>query len=175
MRVTRGAQARDVTVQVRSFWGYEDGTPERRLHAQWRYLEAMWHGDVFVYQGHSHFGNGPLEPAAYSGSNFPTDRYQAMLINSCLSFNYYDSDFVAMHPSGSKNLDIVVNGLPAYWSSLGQQTANFVLGLIDGSNKSWKQILATMGSVGNDPLRVVNGELDNSFDPAAGVITVTPR
>jgi hypothetical protein len=183
VRVTRnGADARDMTVEVRAFWGYEDGTPERREHARWRYLEGMWHGDVFLYQGHSHFGHGPLEPTGYSGANFPTDRYQTMLVNSCLSFNYYDTDFLAMHPGGSKNLDVVVNGLPAYWTMLGQASANYVIGLIGGEGRSWKEILQAMmvkpswAPGGYDPLRVVNGELDNEYTPATGGdIEVTGR
>jgi hypothetical protein len=178
--VTRGATRRDMTVQLRSYWGYEDGSPEHRQKARWRYLEGMWHGDVFVYQGHSHFGHGPLEPAGYGPGNFP-DRYQSMLINSCASFNYYDADFLAMHPGGSRNLDIVVNGLPATWERLGEASARYVIGLIDGKNRSWQDILAAMvvrpswAPDGYDPLRAVNGELDNLFDPRAGPITVTPR
>src|SRR5207249_2672150 len=86
VRVRRGAESRDMLFQLRAYWGYEDGTPERRQAARWRYLEGMWHGDVFLYQGHSHFGHGPLEPSDYAAQNFP-DRYQTMLVNSCLSFN----------------------------------------------------------------------------------------
>ena len=105
--------SKDVTVEVRSFYGYEDGSPEARQHAQWRYLEAFWHGDVFLYNGHSHFGHGPLEPTMYGPQNF-NDRYQIMMVNSCISFNYYHQDFLGMKPGGSKNLDMVVNGLPSY-------------------------------------------------------------
>ncbi|HSQ67195.1 MAG TPA: hypothetical protein VLM85_28455, partial [Polyangiaceae bacterium] len=57
--------AKSLTVEVRSFYGYEDGSPDARQHAQWRYLEAFWYGDVFLYNGHSHFGHGPLEPTLY--------------------------------------------------------------------------------------------------------------
>lgn len=48
---------------------------------------------------------------------FP-DRYQVMLVNSCLSFNYYDEDFLRMHPGGTQKLDVVVNALPAYWRGM---------------------------------------------------------
>lgn len=175
-----GAATRDMTVELRSYWGYEDGKPEWREAARRRYLEGMWHGDVFLYQGHSHFGHGPLEPSGYRRESFP-DRYQTMLINSCLSFNYYDVDFLAMHPGGSRNLDIVVNGLPGSWSLLGQASANYVIGLVDGTNKPWRDILAGMSVTppwapsGDDPLRAVNGELDNAFDPKKGAITLTVK
>jgi hypothetical protein len=181
VRVRRGNESRDMTVELRSFWGYEDGTPERRQQARWRYLEAMWHGDVFLYQGHSHFGHGPLEPTGYTSANFPSDRYQTMLVNSCLSFNYYDVDFLTMHPGGTRNLDVTVNGLPAYWTMLGQASANWLIGQIDGGNKTWGDILASMkvkpswAPAGYDPLRVVNGELDNAYKPGSAPVTVELR
>jgi hypothetical protein len=178
--VAIGKQTRDMTLQLRCFWGYEDGKPEWRQAATWRYLEGMWHGDVFLYQGHSHFGHGPLEPTNYKSENFPS-RYQVMLINSCVSFNYYDADFVNMHPGGSKNLDIVVNGLPAFWTKLGEASANLVVGL--GSNgKTWQEALQGMivkpswAPQGYDPMRAVNGELDNGFEPGkVGVVSATVR
>lgn len=175
--VSRDGENRSMTVELRTFWGKEDGDPTSRQHAIWRYLEAFWHSDVFSYTGHSHFGHGPLEPTLYSRNNFP-DRYQVMLINSCLSYNYYDLDFVEMHPNGSRDLDIVMNGLPAYWSGMGEASAKYLIALIDGENQSWSQLLDGMkvndpwGRAGYEPMRAVNGELDNVFDPAAGRITV---
>jgi hypothetical protein len=182
MRVTRGTASRDVTVQIRAYWGHEDGRPDWRQAARWRYLEGMWNGDVFLYQGHSHFGHGPLEPTGYMTNNFPADRYQIMLINSCVSFNYYDTDFLDMHPSGSRNLDMIVNGLPAYWTNMGEATGRAVIGLLDGGNKTWEALLRSMtvrppwAPSGYDPIRAVNGELDNQFDPArGGPVSVTVR
>jgi hypothetical protein len=176
--VTRGDQTRHMTVELRTWHGWEDGSPDIRLHARWRYLEAFWHADVFAYTGHSHFGHGPLEPWEYSRANFP-DRYQVLLFNSCLSFNYYDEDFLAMHPGGTEQLDVVVNGLPAYWYGMGQASARYVIGVLSGS-RSWSEILAGMTidlpwQHGYDPMRAVNGEVGNAFDPAVGgAITVAP-
>jgi hypothetical protein len=171
-----GDQTRDMTVEIRTFYGYEDGSFEARQHATWRYLEAFWHGDVFAYTGHSHFGHGPLAPFYYRGENFPW-RYQVMLVNSCLSFNYYDQDFIDVHPGGSANLDIVTNGLAAYWHGMGEATAKYVIALVDGENKSWRQVLSSMRvdlpwRYGYDPMRAVNGELDNAF---AGTVSVSRR
>jgi hypothetical protein len=129
---------------------------------------------VFAYTGHSHFGHGPLEPD-YGTQNFP-HRYQTMLVNSCLSFNYYDEDFLKIHPDGTKKLDVVVNGLPAYWRGMGQAAAAYVAGMTSGS-QSWRQILTNMRvnlpwQTAYDPMRAVNGELDNQFNPASGAITI---
>ena len=177
--VSDGQTTRQMTVELRCFYGYEDGSDDVRQHAQWRYLEAFWHADVFAYTGHSHFGHGPLAPFYYHSGNFP-ERYQVMLVNSCLSFNYYDQEFLDIHPGGSANLDIVVNGLSAYWHGMGAATANYVLSLIDGEDKSWRELLAAMRvnlpwSYGYDPMRAVNGELDNSYSGSESPLTVTPR
>ncbi len=175
--VKRGGETRSMTIEIRTYYGREDGREDWRLHARWRYLEAFWHGDVFAYTGHSHFGHGPLEPVEYSGANFP-DRYQTFLFNSCLSYNYYDVDFLEMHPGGTRNAEVVVNGLAAYWNSMGEASAKYVIGLLDGQNKSWGQILTGMTvnlsfARNYDPMRAVNGELDNAFNPAQGKIELT--
>jgi hypothetical protein len=171
---------KDLTVEVRSFYGYEDGSAEARQHAQWRYLEAFWHGDVFLYNGHSHFGHGPLEPTLYGPQNF-NDRYQIMLVNSCISFNYYHQDFLAMKPGGSRNLDMVVNGLPSYVWGGGTVAARMLTGLIDGTQKSYRELLTGMrldtpwGERAYDPMRVVDGELDNVYAKAATPLALTVR
>lgn len=175
--VQRGGTTRTMTVEIRTWYGLEDGSWEIREHARWRYLEAFWHADVFSYTGHSHFGHGPLEPWTYGAHNFP-DRYQVMLVNSCLSFNYYDEDFLNMHPGGTSRLDVVVNALPAYWLGMGEATAAYVAGLVGGT-RSWRQILTGMAvdlpwQQGYDPMRAVNGELDNTYAPAGSPIVVVP-
>jgi hypothetical protein len=172
---TRNGQSRTMTIEIHTWHGVEDGTDDIRLHARWRYLDAFWNADVFSYTGHSHFGHGPLEPWEYSSDNFP-NRYQVMLINSCLSFNYYDEDFLDMHPGGSRQLDVVVNGLPAYWLGMGQATAAYVAGVVGGT-QSYREVLSSMAvdlpwQQGYDPMRAVNGELDNVFDPSTGAIVI---
>jgi hypothetical protein len=176
--VQKGGETRAMTIELRTFWGKEDGDADSRQHAMWRYLEAFWYGDVFAYAGHSHFGHGPLEPTNYGPANFP-DRYQVMLVNSCLSYNYYDLDFIQMHPEGSRDLEVVMNGLPAWWNGMGESTADYLIGLLDGTGKSYAQLLDAMkiddpwGQPGYEPMRGVNGELDNVYSPMTAPITVT--
>lgn len=171
---------KNITVQVRSYYGYEDGSAEARQHAQWRYLEAMWHGDVFLYNGHSHFGHGPLEPTLYGPQNF-NERYQIMMVNSCVSFNYYHQDFLEKKPGGSKNLDMIVNGLPSWVYDGGVAMGRLLTGLIDGKQRSYRAILESMkldmpwGERGYDPMRVVDGELDNAFSQARTPLTITVK
>lgn len=170
---------RTMTVEVRSFFGYEDGSPDARQHAQWRYLEAFWYGDVFLYNGHSHFGHGPLEPTAYGPQNF-NDRYQLLFVNSCISFNYYESDFFQMKPGGTKNLDMITNGLPSWVWGGGLVSAKLLLGLLSGTQPSYAELLGSMrvdmpwGEKAYDPMRVADGELDNVFSQKKTPMAVTP-
>jgi hypothetical protein len=102
-----------------------------------------------------------------------------MLVNSCLSYNYYDLDFIAMHPEQSRDLEVVMNGLPAYWQGMGASTAAYISALLDGTGKSWSDLLTAMkidtswGEKGYEPMRGVNGELDNVYDPKLTPLTVT--
>ncbi len=176
LSVSDGRTTRNMELELRFYYGDEDGSHDIRKHARWRYLEAFWHGDIFAYTGHSHFGHGPLRPDGYASYNFPW-RYQTMLVNSCLSLNYYNQDFLNMHPGKSKLLDIVVNGLPAYWKGMGGATAGYLTSLLDGAGKSWTDLLKAMRvdlpwHRQYDPMRAVNGELDNTYSPASRPLTV---
>ncbi len=165
----------DLTLDLRTFYGREDGTDEIRQAARNRYLEAFWYGDIFIYSGHSHFGNGPLEPSLYTPENFPA-RYQIAFINSCLSFNYYNRDFLTKKARGE--LDMVVNGMPSYVSTAGFTTAQFLISLLDKTPKSYKQILQDMTfdfswrNNAYEPMRVVDGETDNIYNPNSFPLTL---
>jgi hypothetical protein len=73
---------------------------------------------------------------------------------------------------------VVMNGLPAYWNGMGESTGKYLIALVDGGNKSWAQLLDSMRidepwQSGYEPMRGVNGELDNVFDGSKTPITVT--
>ena len=175
LTIQRGATTVTRRLEVRFFYGYEDGSFEARQKATWRYLEAFWHGDVFLYNGHSHFGHGPLEPTAYTGANF-NDRYQLMLVNSCLSYNYYHDDFFALKPGGTKNLDKIVNGLPSSVRGSGAVTAALLAGLFDGKQSTYATLLGAMQRAAPtqmEALRLVDGELDNAFSQGKTPLTVS--
>jgi hypothetical protein len=173
--VKRGSETFTRRLDVRFFYGYEDGSFDARQRATWRYLEAFWKGDVFLYNGHSHFGHGPLEPTAYSSANF-NDRYQLMLVNSCLSYNYYHDDFFALKPGGTKNLDKIVNGLPSSVRGSGAVTAALLAGLFDGKQSTYATLLGAMqraAPLQMEALRLVDGELDNTFSQTKTPLAVT--
>ena len=168
----------NLTVEVRFFYGDEASTPTAQQNAEWRYLEAFWYGDVFLYNGHSHFGNGPLDPQHYGPQNFNSN-YQLMLVNSCLSYNYYHEDFFSYKPGGTQNLDMIINGLPSYVWGGGEATGNLLVGLLDGKQHTYRELLTLMeidtpwGENGYEPMRVADGELDNVFSQGKTPLTVS--
>jgi hypothetical protein len=172
VKVKVGSKAeQSVTVELNSYFGAEgDATPHKK---------AIKSSDIFVYNGHSYIGYGPLDPKNFSASDFPSS-YQIMFVNSCVSYNYYEKDYWALKSGGSANLEMVTNGLESWVSGSGAAMGRFVGALISGSQPSYSQLLtAAQFSAsdygydwGMDALRVVDGELDNKYTPTATPIVV---
>ncbi|MBX3228527.1 MAG: hypothetical protein KIT84_07735 [Labilithrix sp.] len=145
----------DLTIRIETFFGVDDDTaPHRR---------ALKHGDVVVYNGHSYIGEGPLDPANYTKDSF-SKGYQMFWFDSCVSYNYYEKDFFLLKEGGSKNLDLITNGLEApEWMS-GEAEGKFIAKLIGGTNPSYGALLQLAKAT--DALRVVDGEIDNKWSAA---------
>ncbi len=165
--------SKTVTLEVRMYYG-DDGSSSEPFRA------AFGDADVFVYNGHSYIGHGPMDPGNFSASDFP-NKYQIFVFDSCVSFNYYEKGFFEMHPGGSKNLDVITNGLESATSDSGGSMGRLIATLIDGKGKSYTSILKAAqfqegwGSGSGDALRVVDGELDNAWTPATKPMTVTAK
>jgi hypothetical protein len=171
--VSINGTARSGSAEVRVYYGNEEGFGTGAVQ---RYQAAFREVDVFQYTGHSHLGSGPLDARNYSASNFP-NRYQVLMINSCVSFNYYNT-FFAMHPGGTLNLDTVTNGLPVFLEGSGLSSARFAVAFLDGRFRSYADILGGMRvdlpwERGHDANRVADGETDNTFTPTRQRMTLT--
>ncbi len=144
-----------------------DETPQM-LIKHFKYAFAK--GDVVTYNGHSYIGSGPLDPKHYSPSDF-APHYQIFFFNSCVSFNYYGRDFFKLKPGGSQYLDLVLNGTTAASSTSGKAVGQFLAALFNSSPLTWSDILkrsqVTVGNKIDDPLRAIDGEQDNQYDPGA--------
>ena len=153
---------KDFTLRIETLFGAdEDPEPHRR---------ALKRGDVVVYNGHSYIGYGPLDPSNFTASSFPST-YQLFFFDSCVSFNYYEKDFFTLKPGGSKVLDIITNGIEAPEADSGAADGRFISKLIDGSLPSYQGLLEVAKST--DSLRVVDGEIDNSYRPSRVKVRVT--
>ncbi len=158
------APEKDFGIQVMAYFGAEsDRTPHKY---------AIKNSDVFLYNGHSYIGYGPLDPSNFTSADFPTS-YQLLWNDGCVSYNYYEKDYIPLKQGGTKNLDLVTNGIEApSWRS-GFAMGKFVATLLNGQNASYKDLLQSAAAT--DPLRVVDGELDNEFTPAKYPITIRTR
>ncbi len=155
--------SKEMLIQVRSFYGNDETSPEIKQAAKARYLEAFREGDVLIYNGHAQFGKGVMDPLQYRSEDFD-EHYQLMVFNSCYSFSYYHQDYFNLKPGGKKNLDMVVNGLASKIKNSGEVNAAFLNGLM--SLEDYENILIEMRKIsGFDALQVVDGETDNVYLP----------
>ncbi len=156
---------RSIGIQLKAFFGHSDVIAP--------YKTALKNSDVFIYNGHSFIGNGPLDPKNFTADDFPAT-YQLLFIDSCVSYNYYESDFFPMKPGGSKTLDMITNAVEAPSFESGLALGQFIATLIDGKQESYLDLLASAEATG-EAMRVVDGELDNKYKPSSKKITVTPQ
>jgi hypothetical protein len=157
-----GAAAKPFTIELDAYFGAEgDSTPHKR---------GIKNSDVFIYNGHSYIGYGPLDPSRFSASDFPAS-YQLLFIDGCVSYNYYEKDYFPLKNGGTANLELITNGLEApSWQS-GYALGRFLATLLNGKQASYKDLLDAASDT--DSLRVVDGEVDNKYSPSKTPIVVT--
>lgn len=134
--------------------------------------------DVFVYDGHSYLGGGPMSPRNYTSSDFPKS-YQVLWFDSCLSYTYYDKDYFPLKKlaagtlTGMEAMEVIANGLEAPSYKSGAAVGALLAGLIGGTQPSYEQLLTR--ALSTDSLRVVDGDLDNRYKPAKTPISLKDR
>ncbi len=161
--VTLDGKSKDFAVDVMTYFGAGDSPVPHKF--------AIKNSDVFIYNGHSYIGYGPLDPSRFTASDFPSS-YQILFVDGCVSYNYYEKDYLPLKKGGTENLDLITNGLeaPAYQS--GYALGRFVSTLIGGA-ASYRDLL--LAAEATDSLRVVDGELDNEFTPQKFSLTVEAK
>lgn len=140
------------------------------------------HDAFFGWFGHSRVGSGfdaesfermvQRHPSHYSIS---TD-YQLVYWGGCNSYSYYTAPFFDLKarvsggtdPRGTRNLDILANGMPSYFSLNSGNALIAVTRLLDWENPTSYQDLVTeihrlAQSAGADVLPVVLGDEDNAL------------
>jgi len=161
---------RPTTIRVQLYFGAEENVAP--------YRRALKTSDVFLYNGHSYVGKGPLDPANFTKKDFPQS-YQLFFIDSCISYNYYNSDYYAFKTNGSRDLDMITNGVESESNGSGAAQGRFLAKILSGKTTSYRELLKTAGTTGpdyawgKDALRVVEGETDNRYSPKTTPIQVT--
>ncbi|MEO7094418.1 MAG: hypothetical protein ABI175_14280 [Polyangiales bacterium] len=164
VKVTIGGVTKDVGLQILTYFGADHDAGPHKL--------AIKNSDVYLYNGHSYIGYGPLDPSNFRASDFPSS-YQILFIDGCVSYNYYHKDYIPLKQGGTRNLDLITNGLEApSWHS-GYALGRFVARLLDGKQASYRDLLTAASDT--DSLRVVDGETDNTYNPTSKPITVVKK
>ena len=100
------------------------------------------------------------------------------MINGCVSYNYYEKDYFPLKDGGTKNLELVTNGLESWVNESGEAMGRYVGAFIDGKLNPCTTILEAAQFTGygydwgHDALRVVDGELDNKLTPSKVKLTI---
>ncbi|MBP9111565.1 MAG: hypothetical protein KBF88_02100, partial [Polyangiaceae bacterium] len=153
------AAARPVRLRMQAYLGSADVSIHKKM---------IRSSDVFIYDGHSQIGYGPLDPANFKASDF-TSTYQIFFIDGCVSYNYYEKDYIPLKQGGTKNLDLITNGLEVPSFKSGYAIGKLMNLLLKGKASYADLIRATAST---DKLRVVDGELDNVYSPTKTPISV---
>ena len=96
-------------------------------------------------------------------------------VAAALADLHAEADLEALRERGARGeLDVVVNGLAAYWRGMGQASGSYIASLVDGGDHSWRDVLTSMRvdlpwQAAYDPMRAVIGELDNTYTPTAPI------
>jgi hypothetical protein len=159
-----GGAERDFGIQLLTYFGSEDGVEPFKF--------VYKNADVVVYNGHSYVGEGPMDPGNFKPEDFPPS-YQIFFFDSCVSFNYYEKDYFSLKSGGTKNLDLITNGMEAPADESGPAQGRFIASLISGREPSYRALLEQMPET--DSMRVVDGEVDNEYSPDKAATKVDVR
>ncbi len=172
VRVKIGNEAeKEVVIELNTYLEAESNdAPHKR---------AFKESDVFVYNGHSYIGYGPLDPSRLRHGDLPQS-YQLFFINGCVSYNYYEKDYIALKDNKTKDLDLITNGLESWVNGSGEAMGRFVGRLVDGKQANYEELLKASQfdsswqsyEWGEDALRVIDGELDNEYDASRTPIVI---
>jgi hypothetical protein len=136
-----------------------------------RYEALSTRADFIVYNGHA--GLGSNIRALASAGKWVAGQYVVVFMNGCDTFAYIDGSLSQAHKTvnsddttGWKYIDIVTNGMPAFFASMSGASMSLFRGFLSYDNpKTYEQIFANVDS---SQMVMVTGEQDNTFTPGGG-------
>ncbi|MEO8846723.1 MAG: PPC domain-containing protein [Kofleriaceae bacterium] len=134
-----------------------------------RYEALSTRADFIVYNGHA--GLGSNIRALNAAGKWVAGQYVVVFMNGCDTFAYIDGSLSQAHKSlnsddttGWKYIDIVNNGMPAFFASMAGASMSLFRGFL-GTDQTYEQIFANVDS---SQMVMVTGEQDNTFTPGGG-------
>ena len=136
-----------------------------------RYEALSTRADFIVYNGHA--GLGSNIRALNAAGKWVAGQYVVVFMNGCDTFAYIDGSLSQAHKAlnsddttGWKYIDIVNNGMPAFFASMSGASMSLFRGFLAYDNpKTYEQIFAQVDS---SQMVMVTGEQDNTFTPNGG-------
>jgi hypothetical protein len=136
-----------------------------------RYESLSTRADFITYNGHA--GLGSNIRALASAGKWVAGQYVVVFMNGCDTFAYVDGSLFNAHKAvnpddttGFKYIDIVNNGMPAFFANMAESSLAMFRGFISYDDpKTYEQIFAKIDS---SQLVMVTGEQDNTFTPGGG-------
>ncbi len=161
-------------VRIHMFFG-QTGSDEQSRAFRLYYKRALEKSAVLIYNGHSGLGSHLSIPTIESleglDVDLPRGKYQIYFFNSCSSYTYYNRSYFNRKRStddrlGTKNLDILTNGLATYFE-LENETDLALLRAIDSwaERGTWTSYQQLAKRIDSDNLFGVNGDEDNPKAP----------
>lgn len=158
------------TLKVRLFWGITS-THEENMPYLCLLDSALANDSLAIYNGHSNLGATANLPWLRSRTGlaleFNRSQYQLLAFNGCSSYGYYNFDFFKEKsgpgdPAGTRQMDIITNGIAGDFYDLGKMTWSVVDAVLDwsatGEATSYQTIINRMKT---RYLTAVNGDEDN--------------
>jgi hypothetical protein len=136
-----------------------------------RYEALSTRADFIVYNGHA--GLGSNIRALNAAGKWVAGQYVVVFMNGCDTFAYIDGSLSQAHKAlnaddttGWKYIDIVNNGMPAFFASMAGASMSLFRGFLSYDDpKTYQQIFANIDS---SQMVMVTGEQDNTFTPGSG-------
>lgn len=162
---------RKIQLVARVVYG-PSGIDEKSGSFHWFYKDALENSSIMMYDGHSGLG-GHLDLESIEQMNGfrlqpSKSRYQIYYFNSCSSYTYYNTMYFGRKISskdreGTKNLDILTNGLATYFSVM-HDTDFALIRAVDAwaSGKETMSYQTLARQIDSENLFGINGDEDNA-------------
>lgn len=169
---------RSRTIRVRLFFG-PSGIDQESAAFHYLFRDSLKNASLMIYDGHSGLG-GHLdlkEIARLRGFRLSPNpnKYQIYFFNSCTSYTYYNTLYLQrkraggsslLEYKGTKNLDILANGLSTYFNNEQHQNIRLMDAILLFSKSSQKTSYQRLAQrMEFDNLFVVIGDEDNPRTP----------
>ncbi len=136
-----------------------------------RYESLSTRADYIVYNGHAGLGTNVRALAA--AGKWVAGQYVVVQLNGCDTFAYIDDALNRAHKiinpddtTGYKYIDLVNNGMPAFFHELSNTTMAMFRGLVAyDAPKTYEKIFT---GIDTSQVVLVSGEQDNVYTPGGG-------